>query len=126
VRLYELPRREIDRFASAGVLMDFLPDVVAPEAGASMSVHVAHLAAGGTLGRHPAVRRQVFAVVSGTARVAADDGAPVGLPAGTCAVWEPGEEHQTWAVTDVVAVVVEAAGDVVVTPHHRPLPPSLA
>jgi mannose-6-phosphate isomerase-like protein (cupin superfamily) len=122
VRLYELPRRDIERFASVGVTLDFLPDVVAAEVGEATSVHVAQLAAGGTLGRHPAVRRQVFAVVSGHARVAADDGAPVDLEAGTCAVWEPGEEHQTWAVSDVVAVVVETGGDVLATSHHRPLP----
>jgi len=122
MRLYDLPGAAIDRFESVGVTMDFLPDAVSAEAGEATSVRVAHLAAGGTLGRHPAVRRQVFAVVTGRARVAADDGTPVDLGAGECAVWEPGEQHQTWAVTDVVAVLVETGGDVVATPHHRPLP----
>ncbi|GMA26556.1 hypothetical protein GCM10025864_43150 [Luteimicrobium album] len=121
MRLYELPRREIDRFASTGVVMDFLPDVVAADADEATSVHVAHLAAGGALGRHPATRRQVFAVLSGGARVAAGDDAPVDLVAGRCAVWEPGETHQTWADTDVVAVIVETDGEVTLTRHHRPV-----
>ncbi|MGC5168601.1 cupin domain-containing protein [Luteimicrobium sp. DT211] len=119
---YELPSVAIDRFESVGVTMDFLPDAHASEAGQVTSVHVAHLAAGGTLGRHPATRRQIFAVVSGEARVASGDDGPVDLGPGQCAVWEPGEQHQTWAVTDVVAVVVETGGTVAPTVHHRTLP----
>ncbi len=122
VHRYELPRREIDRFDSLGVAMDFLPDAVAAQGGEVTSVHLAHLDAGGTLGRHPATRRQVFAVVSGHARVATGDEPPADLRAGECVVWEPGEVHQTWAVDDVVAVVVETGGDVVPTQLHRLLP----
>ena len=122
MRRYELPRREIDRFDSVGVAMDFLPDAVAAHGGEVTSVHVAHVAAGGTLGRHPATRRQVFAVVSGDARVVVGDDAPADLGAGQCAFWESGEVHQTWAVTDVVAVIVETGGQVALTPHHHPLP----
>ncbi len=111
MRIYRLPERAIDRFASSGVVMSFLPSV----AGATGSqVTVATLTAGGTLGVHPATAVQVFAVLSGEAVVssgAGDDAVRRTLTAGHAVVWEPGEVHQTWATTDVVATILEAHGD---------------
>jgi quercetin dioxygenase-like cupin family protein len=118
MRLFAIPSRTIDAFSSTGVLMDFLPPLTDA---ATTSVNVAHVAAGGTLGRHPAVRRQVFAVVAGTGEVQTDDEPRRPVAAGTLVVWEPGETHQTWAVTDLTAVVVETSGALDLSPHFQEL-----
>jgi quercetin dioxygenase-like cupin family protein len=118
MRLFAIPTRTIDAFGSSGVLMDFLPPLTDA---ATASVNVAHVAAGGTLGRHPAVRRQVFAVVAGTGEVQVDDEPRVPVAAGTLVVWEPGETHQTWATTDLTAVVVETSGALDLGEHFREL-----
>lgn len=111
MRIYRLLTRDIVRFDSSGVTMTFLPFID----GASRShVNVAHIAAGGTLGEHPATTAQVFALLSGEAVVSSGAGAHRErrtLAAGHAVVWETGEVHQTWAVTDVVATIVEAGGD---------------
>ncbi|MDC7121953.1 cupin domain-containing protein [Cellulomonas fimi] len=106
MRLFDVVRYPLDRFDSAGVLLDAVP----PTTGAT-SVHVARLDAGGTIGRHRAVRRQVLGVVSGDVEVRTDDEPRVTAGPGTLVVWEPGELHQTWAVTEAVLVIVETSGD---------------
>ncbi len=70
-------------------------------------VDVAHLAAGATIPRHRAGREQVFYLVSGRGRVAGADGVEVPVQTGDSVVWEYGEEHQTWADTDITAVIVQ-------------------
>jgi len=119
MRLFSIPSRAIDAFGSTGVEMDFLPPLTDAS---TTSVNVAHVAAGGTLGRHPAVRRQVFAVIAGTGEVQVDDEPRVPVTAGTLVVWEPGETHQTWATTDLTAVVVETSGDLDLTPFQEVSP----
>ncbi|WP_456846228.1 cupin domain-containing protein [Cellulomonas sp. P5_C6] len=111
MRLLELPAHDITSFDSAGVVMQLLPAV------GGTSVHVARLAAGGTLGRHPAVRRQLFAVVAGEGEIQVDDEPRRHVGPGTLVLWEPGESHQTWATTDLLAVIVETTDEVDLT-HH--------
>ncbi|GCE76368.1 cupin domain-containing protein [Cellulomonas biazotea] len=106
MRLFDVVRYPLDRFDSTGVVLDAVP----PTTGAS-SVHVARLDAGGTIGRHRAVRRQVLGVVSGDVEVQTDDEPRLAAGPGTLVVWEPGEMHQTWATSDAVVVVVETSGD---------------
>ncbi|GIG23472.1 hypothetical protein Cch01nite_41960 [Cellulomonas chitinilytica] len=119
MRLFTVPSRTIEAFGSSGVVMDFLPPLTDA---ATTSVNVARVAAGGTLGRHPAVRRQVFAVVVGTGEVQVDDEPRRRVEAGTLVVWEPGETHQTWALTDLTAAVVETSGALDLSTHFRELP----
>lgn len=116
MQIATMPRYPVERFSSTGVVMDALPATVG---GASAQVHVAHVGAGGTIGGHRAVRNQAFAIVSGRARVEAPDGSREVEP-GAVVLWAPGEEHQTWALTDLVAVVVETDGAFDLT-HHTPL-----
>ncbi|WP_315093170.1 cupin domain-containing protein [uncultured Cellulomonas sp.] len=106
MRLLTIPQHPIASFGSTGVTMQLLP-----QAGGT-SVHVAHLAPGGTLGRHPAVRRQLFVVVAGRGEVQVDDDPPQVVGPGTLVVWEPGEVHQTWATTDLTAVIVETSEEI--------------
>ena len=117
MRLFEIPRRDIVAFDSVGVTMDFLP----PVAGRT-GVHVAHLAAGGTLGRHPAVDAQVFAVLSGEGEVQAGDARRRPVGPGVLVVWEAGEVHQTWATTDLTALIVETSTLPALPPDFRELP----
>lgn len=73
-------------------------------------VDVAHLAAGATIPRHRAGREQVFYLVSGRGRVAGAEGLEVSVQTGSSVIWEYGEEHQTWADTDITAVIVQRGG----------------
>ncbi len=105
MRVFTIPTGPDEETDSAGVTLDQLPGAL----GASM-VNVTHVAAGGTLGRHAPRRRQVFAVLTGRGQVQASSGPPHDIEAGTFVLWEAGEEHQTWATTDMTAVVMENLG----------------
>ena len=114
MRIYRVPSRDIERFDSSDVTMTLLPFI---DRAARSQVNIAHIAAGGMIGEHPATALQVFAVVSGEAVVSSGIGPEQDrrtLTAGQAVVWQEGEVHQTWAVTDVVATVVEAYGNDVV------------
>lgn len=105
MRLFAFPHEVVDTADCRGVTLDTLPGVLG-----TSSVTVAHLSAGGRLGRQPAHHRQLLAVVEGTARVASGDGPLHDVTTGTLVLWEEGEVHQTWAVTDLCAVMVEGVG----------------
>lgn len=118
MRLYAFPSGPEDHFESTGVTMDALPGVM----GASQ-VSVAHVAPGGTLGRHAAHHRQLLAVVAGTGRVRSGDDPAVDVGPGSLVLWEEGEVFQAWATSEVCAVIVEGVGvfDLAgVVPHPVP------
>jgi quercetin dioxygenase-like cupin family protein len=96
--------REIDRFGSVGFRIAGLARVVEGR------VACITLTAGGRIGRHAAVGRQVFAVVAGSGSVSGGDGVEHDIAAGTAAVWEAGEEHETRTNAGQTAIVVEGAG----------------
>ena len=102
--IYRNPTFEVGRFGSTGARMTPLP---AAGKGRNTRTHVLHLEAGGTLGEHEATMRQIFAVVSGEVEIATDREARRSLPPGQLVVWETGELHQSWALTDAVVVIVE-------------------
>ena len=106
MRLFAVPSRPVARFESDGVTVDDLPG-----SARQTQVDVVHVAAGGTLGRHPTHHRQLFAVIerlgAGAGRTT---GPPVDVGPGTLVLWESGEAHQTWAITDVLALAVESVG----------------
>lgn len=118
MRLYELPRGEITAFGSAGVAMDFLPRA---KDGDEARVSVAYLRRGGTLGMHPATLRQVFCVITGAGEVQISGGPRRAVRPGVLVVWEPGELHQTWATTDLTAVILETTGTLDLDEHFREL-----
>lgn len=117
MQLFQMPREAITAFGSTGVSMDFLPRTVD---GNECRVAIAYLDAGGTLGRHPATLRQVFAVVSGTGEVEAN-GLRRAIGPGTLVVWEPGEEHEARATSDMTAVAVEVTGTLELDAHFHEL-----
>ncbi|WP_020016959.1 cupin domain-containing protein [Promicromonospora sukumoe] len=120
MRIIQLPAREISRFGSTGVDMDFLPQV--PEAERT-TVNVARIVAGGVLGEHPATSLQIFAVLAGEGVVTSRgaDGAAERweIEPGQAAVWEPGEIHATTATTDLLAVIVETTADTLAFREHE-------
>src|SRR6186997_2230276 len=79
----------------------------APGAG-EFRVHIAGIEAGGTIGAHPAQTWQLFVVVIGTCRVSADGAEPVVVQPGQAALWEPGEVHQSWANSDLMALIIQS------------------
>lgn len=112
MRIIQLPAREISRFGSNGVDMDFLPQVVDAE---RTTVHLVRMTAGGVLGEHPATALQVFAVLAGEGLVTAkgvtgDADERWEIRPGQAAIWEPAEIHETTATTDLLAVVAETVG----------------
>lgn len=123
MRIIQLPVREISRFGSEGVDMDLLPQVLDAE---RTTVHVARMVAGGVLGEHPAVGRQIFAVLAGVGLVtskgsAGDADERWEIEPGQAAIWEPGEIHGTTATTDLLVAIVETSGGELVFREHEVL-----
>ncbi len=87
-----------------GVALDMLSPGTDPE---RVRVDVAVLQAGACLPKHPAGREQVFVVVSGRGRVAGDDDVPVDVGPGSVVVWSAGEQHTSWADTEMTVVIVQ-------------------
>lgn len=104
--LADLPHRRVDSQGSKGFSV-----------GAFGICADAHLVAvtltpGGVIGRHPADGRQLLVVLSGEAQVAGSDGAERTIRVGQAAVWEPGELHQTKALSGLVARILEGDLDI--------------
>lgn len=118
MRRFQLPTREIDAYSSDGVTMDFLPRVIG---GDETTVHIARIEAGGTIGRHPAAFAQFFAVLHGEGLVDVDDGGRLRISPGEGVWWEPGEEHQSWAMTPMTVAIVETNGSFAVNEHFSEL-----
>ena len=116
MKLLRQPRLTITAFDSTGVTMDFLPQV---EGATSTRVHLATIEAGGTIGPHPAPTRQAFAVVAGSGD-SVTDGRRIPLVPGDVVVWEPGEVHQTWAVSTMTVVIIETDGQILATVDFTP------
>jgi quercetin dioxygenase-like cupin family protein len=92
--------REIERFDSVAARVRRL----APEA----HVVVIEIGAGGTVGRHPAASRQLFAVLRGSGWVAGRDGTREPIAQGEVVLWEEGEEHESGSYDGLTALVLEA------------------
>ena len=104
--LTALPVHTVDDFDSIGF-------GVAPIGRGADTHHVVlTLEAGGVMGRHAAVGRQLLVLLAGDASVAGADGVEQPLAIGSAALWEPGESHETRSRSGMTALVVE--GDLVV------------
>jgi hypothetical protein len=108
ISLSLVPGETVSRFASEGFSVAGI--------GRIQTGHLAslRLTAGGRIGRHPAVGRQVLLLVSGDATVSGQEGVSVELAPGQIAVWEPGELHETTSAAGMTAFVVE--GDLGISP----------
>jgi len=70
-------------------------------------VDLAVLDAGASLPKHRAGREQLFLVVAGRGRVAGDDDVEHPVQAGSVVRWAAGEEHTSWADTQMTVVIVQ-------------------
>ena len=104
--LADLPRRPIEAHGSKGFT------VGAFGLGADTHLVAVTLAPGGTIGRHPAVGRQLLVVLAGEAEVAGAEGVVHRLSPGQAAVWEPGELHETRSPAGLSAMIVEGDLDI--------------
>ena len=77
-----------------------------------VKVDVIHLEPAGVIGRHPAVSRQLFAVVAGSGWASGADGVRRDLSAGRAVLWEPDEDHDAGTPYGMTAVVVQGSFDV--------------
>jgi mannose-6-phosphate isomerase-like protein (cupin superfamily) len=92
----------IERFESRAARVNQLARI----AGAG-AVAVIRLGDGGVVGRHPAVRTQLFVVVDGAGVVSGDDGVEVAIAPGQAVLWRAGEMHESRSETGMTAVVIE-------------------
>ncbi|CAM3786055.1 cupin domain-containing protein [Nocardioides zeicaulis] len=104
--LAALPHRPIEAHGSRGF------SVGAFGLGADTHLVAVALQPGGTIGRHPAVGRQLLVVLSGEAEVAGAEGVVRRLGPGEAAVWEPGEPHETRSPGGMTAMIVEGDLDI--------------
>ena len=104
MRLEQIALDPLD--GAPGVTIGRLTPGTSPE---GVRVHVAVIQPGASLPRHPAGREQVFYVVSGRGRVAAEDDVAVEITAGWAAVWDAGEHHTSWAETEMTVAIIQRA-----------------
>jgi hypothetical protein len=71
-----------------------------------------YLESGGGLGRHPAPCPQLFCVVTGKGYVAGGDGVPMPIERGQAALFELGEDHESWTSEGMVVLIVEVASTI--------------
>ncbi|WP_457208504.1 cupin domain-containing protein [Nocardioides sp. P5_C9_2] len=104
--LTDLPHRPVEAHGSRGFSVGAF--------GISADAHLVavSLDAGGVIGRHPAGGRQLLVVLSGEAEVAGAEGVVRRLSAGSAAVWEPGEVHETRSPTGMTGMIVEGDLDI--------------
>jgi GrpB-like predicted nucleotidyltransferase (UPF0157 family) len=72
-------------------------------------VSVMHLGAGGVVGEHETVGRQLFAVVAGSGWVSGASGERRRLRSGYAALWEAGERHAAGSDDGLTALCIEGS-----------------
>lgn len=71
---------------------------------------VAQIDSGASLPRHQAGQRQLFYVVSGAGRVAAEDDLEVPVGPGSIVEWQKGEWHTSWADSAMTVLIIQIRG----------------
>jgi quercetin dioxygenase-like cupin family protein len=96
-----MPGRPVSRFESVAFSVAAIGD--------SENAHLVavRLEAGGVIGTHPTVQRQLLAVLQGQAVVSDDTGSEVIIEAGQAVLWEAGENHRTRTNEGLLALVIE-------------------
>lgn len=104
MQLFRFDRAEklIDRFGSVGATATRVA-----KGDERFQLTCLTIAAGGTIGEHPAPVRQIFLVIAGEGWVAGPGGQRVSVAAGMGVQWEPGEEHTSGSDTGMTAFALE-------------------
>jgi quercetin dioxygenase-like cupin family protein len=103
IDLSDLPGRHVEAHGSAGFTAARVLH------GATAATTFLRIAAGGTIGAHPAPVDQLLVVLTGSGEVRSGDGPWRSIVAGQAAVWRAGEEHATRTATGLTALGVESA-----------------
>jgi quercetin dioxygenase-like cupin family protein len=111
-----MPGRPVERFESVA----FNVAAVGSTAGAQLVA--IRLEAGGVIGTHPAVGRQLLVVLQGQAVVSGDTDSQAIVEAGQAVLWEAGENHQTRTDQGLLALVIE--GELAIDGAEPAGPPS--
>ncbi|MEV4351679.1 cupin domain-containing protein [Actinoplanes sp. NPDC049596] len=93
--------RDVPAYGSAGLTAEALLRAE------GVAVTVLRVAAGGRIGRHPAMGDQMLLVVAGRGRVRSGDDPWQPVGPGQVVRWPDGEDHTTEADEDLVCFVVE-------------------
>lgn len=99
----------LERFGSRGVTIHHptsAPNTLLQSDGPATLV-IAALQEGGVIGRHPATGPQLMIVAAGTVRTTGGDGEAATLCVGESVLFEPGEHHETRAITDATIAIQE-------------------
>jgi quercetin dioxygenase-like cupin family protein len=105
----ELEPREMAAFDSRGIRMVAIARLSAES---ESRVHVASVAPGGVLGRHPTRSWQLFHVLSGSGWVSGGDEVRKPISTGQAVLWSPGEEHESGSDLGMAVLIVQSS--------HRP------
>lgn len=102
----ELAQGEIDEHGSSGI---FLIEAARFDTAGHVRTHVARVAPGGVLGRHPGRRWQLFCVATGAGWVSGEDLERWPIETGQAVMWAPGESHESGSDTGMVVVMVQSS-----------------
>lgn len=102
MRIEEIPSVDLDGLS--GTAMTALNAGTSAE---RVKIDIAVMQPGSSLPKHPAGREQVFYVISGNGRVAADDDVQHPISAGWAAVWDRGERHTSWADSPMTVLIIQ-------------------
>lgn len=111
MRITALTLAELE--GAPGISMALLNDGHEP---ACTRIDIAHLERGSSLPKHRAGSAQQFYVISGTGRAAGSDDIEHPIRPGTLVQWQQGEEHTSWADTDMTVIIIQHR---TARPHHR-------
>jgi quercetin dioxygenase-like cupin family protein len=101
----QLEHGDVTEYGSRGVHMS---EAARLEEVDGISVHLARIAPGGLLGRHPTRVWQLFAVTSGSGWVTASDGVRHAIQSGQAVMWSPGEVHQSGSDEGMSVVITQS------------------
>jgi quercetin dioxygenase-like cupin family protein len=102
----ELDHGDVTEYGSRGIYMQ---EAARLHDADEFAVHLASVAPGGTLGRHPTRLWQLFAVTAGSGWVTAADGVRQPVRAGQAVLWSPGEEHESGSDEGMSVVITQSS-----------------
>ena len=102
----ELDHGDVTEYGSQGIHMHEAARLQDVE---EFAVHLASVAPGGTLGRHPTRLWQLFAVTSGAGWVSAAGDVRQPIRAGQAVLWSPGEVHESGSDEGMSVVITQSS-----------------
>lgn len=102
----QLDQGEVTEHGSTGL---HLVEVARVTIDGHFRTHVAQLAPGGVLGRHPGRWWQLFYVAAGSGWVSTENGARHPIVDGQAVLWAPEEDHESGSADGMTVVMVQSS-----------------